>query len=144
MNYDNLTSTIIMADDDDDDYLLTTLAFKKAKLSNPLERVVDGQELINNLNDRLKNQIALPAIILLDLNMPKMDGREALSIIRANDRLKHIPIIILTTSQAQEDILNTYQIGCNSYIRKPVDFTQFVETITAFKSFFIEIVELPK
>ncbi len=143
MNYKNTSSTIIMADDDDDDYLLATIAFKKAKLSNPIVRVADGQELIDNLNKRLETKEPLPSIILLDLNMPRMDGREALSIIRADDQLKHIPIIILTTSKAQEDILNTYRIGCNSYIRKPVDFTKFVETVTAFKNFFIEIVELP-
>ncbi len=138
---------IVIAEDDDDDYLLTSEALVEANVLNPIDRVVNGVELIDYLRREGKHEYLrgkpLPSIILLDLNMPKMDGREALEIIRKEPLFKKIPVIILTTSRAQEDILKSYNAGCNSYIRKPINFEDLIKVMIQFKRFWIEIVEIP-
>ncbi len=139
--------TILMADDDDEDYMLTADALREARLLNTLYRVKDGEELMEYL--LLKGKYAsraeapLPSLILLDLNMPRKDGREALKEIEAHADLRKIPVVVLTTSEAKEDITQCYEIGANSYIKKPVTFDGLVKAIKALGLYWLEIVELP-
>ena len=138
---------IIVADDDADDRLLIADAFEEARLSNPVEFVKDGQELLDFLNregdfaDR-KDQ-PLPGLILLDLNMPRKDGKAALKEIRADDRLRRIPVIILTTSKAEEEIFRSYDLGANSFITKPVTFDRLCEVVNVIGEYWFELVSLP-
>jgi len=146
LNKNNIT--ILMADDDADDRLLTQDAFKENRLGNELRFVEDGEELLDYLYRRGKyvdpESSPRPGIILLDLNMPRLDGREALKEIKADPDLHSIPIIILTTSSAEEDIARTYDLGVNSFITKPVTFEGLVEVIKKTGWYWLEIVELPK
>lgn len=137
---------ILMADDDDDDYLLTKKALKKSKLLNALIRVSDGEELLDYLHARgqYKTTSVRPGIILLDLNMPRMDGREALAEIKSDPNLRDIPIVIFTTSKAEDDIQRAYQLGSNSFITKPVTFDKLITVMKAVGSYWFEIVELPE
>jgi CheY-like chemotaxis protein len=137
--------TIIVADDDADDRLLITDAFKESRLANPLVFVEDGEQLLNfllNASSRVNGK-ALPGLILLDLNMPRMDGRTALSLIKSNPDLRRIPVVVLTTSKAEEDVLRTYDLGVNSFITKPVTFEGLVDVVQSLNHYWIEIVELP-
>lgn len=137
---------ILMADDDDDDYLLTKKALKESKLLNTLIRVGDGEELMDYLKRRgeYKKTAVRPGVILLDLNMPRKDGREALREIKADPELQDIPIVIFTTSKAEEDIYRSYQLGSNSFITKPVTFDNLIKVMKALGTYWFEIVELPK
>jgi CheY-like chemotaxis protein len=139
--------TILMADDDEDDRLLMQEAWEESLLVNPLAFAVDGEDLMNYLQRRGKYAAQagapLPGLILLDLNMPKKDGREALKEIKADPVLRHIPVVILTTSKAEEDIYQTYDLGCSSFITKPVTFEALAEVLRAMKIYWLEIVELP-
>lgn len=139
--------TIVMADDDDDDYLLTKKALKESKLLNKLHRVKDGEELIEYLQHEgeYKNQdyYERPGIILLDLNMPRKDGREALKEIKSDPKLSNIPVVVFTTSKAEEDIYKTYQLGVNSFITKPVTFDNLIKVMQTLGTYWLEIVELP-
>ncbi len=139
--------TIIMADDDPDDRELAREAFAECRLANQLQFVEDGEELIDYLTRQNKYanlpETPLPALILLDLNMPRKDGREALKEIKSLPELRRIPIVVLTTSKAEEDILRTYDLGVNSYITKPVTFESLVETVKVLGKYWFEIVELP-
>jgi len=139
--------TILLADDDLDDRELTKEALAECRLANEIHFVEDGEQLIDYLFRRgayanLTSE-PLPGLILLDLNMPRKDGREALKEIKANPNLRRIPIVVLTTSKAEEDILRTYDLGVNSYITKPVTFGSLVETIKVLGKYWFEIVELP-
>ena len=139
--------TILVADDDPDDRLLIEDAFLESKLGNKLYFVKDGIELLEFL--RHEGEFAnpevspRPGIILLDLNMPRMDGREALVEIKKDPTFKQIPIVVLTTSKAEEDILRTYDTGVNSFITKPVTFEGLVDLVRVLTSYWIQIVELP-
>jgi CheY-like chemotaxis protein len=139
--------TILMADDDEEDRILTREAMLDAHLTNDLRFVVDGQDLLDYL--RLEGAYAngkeapRPGIILLDLNMPRKDGREALAEIKADRDLREIPIVVMTTSKAEIDILRSYNLGANSFITKPVTFTGLVEVMRSFSRYWFEIVELP-
>ena len=139
---------ILMADDDADDRMLAQDAFETNRLGNELRFVEDGEELLDYLYRRGKyvdpESSPRPGIILLDLNMPRLDGREALKEIKADPDLHSIPIIILTTSSAEEDIARTYDLGVNSFITKPVTFEGLVEVIKKTGWYWLEIVELPK
>lgn len=139
--------TILMADDDPDDRFMTKDAFKEARLLNDLRFVENGEELIDYLRRRGKyvevKDSPRPGLILLDLNMPRKDGREALAEIKADTDLRRIPIVILTTSKAEEDVVRTYNLGSNSYITKPVSFEGLVTTIKALTDYWLEIVQLP-
>jgi len=138
---------ILMADDDDDDFMLTKKALKESKLLNELIRVEDGEELIDYLKQRGKYEGAdtkRPGVILLDLNMPRMDGREALREIKSDENLRDIPVVVFTTSKAEEDIFKTYQLGVNSFITKPVTFENLTKVMRALGNYWFEIVELPK
>ncbi len=136
---------ILMADDDDDDYLLTKKALEESKLLNTLIRVSDGEELLDYLNERgdYKGGTVRPGVILLDLNMPRKDGREALKEIKSNPKLQNIPIVIFTTSKAEEDIYRSYQLGSNSFITKPVTFENLIAVMKTLGAYWFEIVELP-
>lgn len=139
--------TILMADDDDDDYLLTKKALKESKLANTLIRVKDGEELLDYLYQRGEFKDApteRPGVILLDLNMPRKDGREALKEIKADEDLKDIPVVIFTTSKAEEDVYRSYQLGSNSFITKPVTFEKLVSVISTLGLYWFKIVKLPQ
>lgn len=139
--------TILMADDDPDDRMLTNDAFNDCRLANDLRFVEDGIELMDYLKRQGKysdpTDSPRPGLILLDLNMPRMDGREALAELKKDPELRKIPIVILTTSKAEEDILRSYDLGVNSFITKPVDFPQLIEIVKILGKYWFEIVELP-
>lgn len=136
---------ILMADDDDDDFVLTQKALKKSKLLNKLVRVRDGEELLDYLNDRgqFAGNTVRPGVVLLDLNMPKKDGREALKEIKSDPRISDIPVVIFTTSKAEEDIYRSYQLGVNSFITKPVTFEELMQVVQTLGKYWFEIVALP-
>ena len=146
-NKEGKVITILLADDDPDDRQLTRDAFAENRLANVLNTVEDGEELLEYLQRRGryadKRDAPLPGLILLDLNMPRKDGREALKEIKADANLRRIPIVVLTTSKAEEDILRTYDLGVNSYITKPVTFKSLVELIKLLGRYWFEVVELP-
>lgn len=139
--------TILMADDDEEDCELTRQALQDGHLTNDMRFVHDGQALIDYLNRARRKEdpasTPWPGIILLDLNMPKKDGREALAEIRADDLLRRIPIVVLTTSSDEEDVLRTYNLGVSSFITKPVTFAGLVEVMSVWKRYWFEIVDLP-
>lgn len=138
---------ILMADDDDDDYLLTKKALTESKLLNTLIRVNDGEALLDYLNrtgDYEGVETVRPGVILLDLNMPKKDGREALKDIKGSEALRDIPVVVFTTSKAEEDIYRSYQLGVNSFITKPVTFENLIAVMKALGKYWFEIVELPQ
>ena len=138
---------ILIADDDAEDRMLILDALKESRLKNNVQCVENGEELMQYLQNKGKfsdkKKYPMPGIILLDLNMPKKDGREALKEIKAEKKFKNIPIIILTTSKAEEDVLKTYNLGANSFITKPVTFTAMVDVMNTLKKYWFEIVELP-
>ena len=138
--------TILIADDDPDDRFITKEAFKEAGLINDLRFVEDGEELIDYLYQRGKYHDAKnaprPGLILLDLNMPKKDGREALREIKADESLRRIPVVVLTTSKEEEDIIRAYDLGSNSYITKPVSFNSLLITLKALANYWLQIVQL--
>jgi len=140
--------TILIADDDEEDRILTQEALAGARLANDLRFVVDGQDLIDYLRREGSyangEQAPAPGIILLDLNMPRLDGREALGVIKADPELRQIPIVVLTTSSAETDVEQAYQLGVNSFITKPVTFAGLVEVMQDFSRYWFEIVELPR
>ncbi|MBC5992292.1 response regulator [Pontibacter cellulosilyticus] len=139
---------ILIADDDAEDRMLVRDALEESRLKNSVHFVENGEELMDYLHHRGKyansDEYPTPGLILLDLNMPKKDGREALKEIKADDRLKLIPVVVLTTSKAEEDILRTYDLGVSSFITKPVTFTSLVDVMKTLSKYWFEIVELPK
>jgi CheY-like chemotaxis protein len=139
--------TILLADDDADDRMMASDALEESRLANDLRCVEDGEELMDYLHRRGKfappNDAPRPGLILLDLNMPRKDGREALKEIKAEPELRSIPVIVLTTSKAEEDIYRTYDLGVNSFITKPVNFESLVAVMKALGKYWFEIVELP-
>jgi len=144
---DSKIINILIADDDEDDRLLMREALEENNLLNNFYFVENGEELMDYLYHRGIYQdsqtFPRPNIILLDLNMPKKDGREALKEIKADPNFRSIPIIVLTTSQAEEDILRSYDLGVNSFITKPVTFDLLVNIMKTFSQYWFEIVELP-
>ena len=140
--------TVLLAEDDADDRLTVREAFVEARLLNDMRYVVDGQDLMDYLLHEGKYTAPAaaprPGIILLDFNMPKKDGREALREIKAHPDLRRIPVVVLTTSKAEEDVFRSYDLGANSFITKPVTFSSMVETIKVLGEYWFEIVELPK
>lgn len=138
---------IVVADDDPEDCMLVQDALEESRLANELHFVGDGEELLDYLHRR--GSYADPAVsprpglILLDLNMPRKDGRETLEEIKNDPHLRQIPIVVLTTSEAEEDIFRSYDLGVNSYITKPVTFESLVQVMKALGKYWFEIVELP-
>jgi len=136
-----------MADDDPDDRQMTKEAFQESLLSNDLRFVEDGEELLDYLNRRGKfvdpESSPRPGLILLDLNMPKKDGREALQEMKADPRFARIRVVIMTTSKAEADIARTYALSASSYITKPVTFDGLLDVVRTLGKYWLEIVELP-
>jgi CheY-like chemotaxis protein len=138
---------ILLTDDDEEDLQMTVEALRESRLGNDVRTTRDGEELMDYLfrrGDYVEPADApAPGLILLDLNMPKKDGREALAEIKADRDLRLIPVIVLTTSKAEEDIFRSYDLGVNSFITKPVTFAGLVEAMKVLSQYWLEIVELP-
>jgi CheY-like chemotaxis protein len=139
--------TILMADDDSDDRRLTQEAFEEARLINDLRFVENGEQLLEYLRKQGKFappvETPRPGLILLDLNMPRKDGRTVLKELKSDPELRQIPVVVLTTSKADEDIYKSYDLGVNSYIVKPVTFEALVDILQTLEKYWFEIVELP-
>ncbi|MBC5994861.1 response regulator [Pontibacter cellulosilyticus] len=138
---------VLLADDDAEDRMLICEAMEEANAASDIKFVENGEELMDYLLNQGrfedKQEFPAPSIILLDLNMPKKDGREALLEIKQHQHLRFIPVIILTTSSAEEDVIRTYQLGVNSYITKPTSFTSLVDLLATITKYWLEIVKLP-
>ena len=135
---------ILLVEDNPGDVRLTQEAFKESKFFHKLYVAKDGEEAIDFLNQKEDFQnVPLPDLILLDLNLPKKSGREVLADIKKDPNLKHIPVVVLTTSEADEDILNSYRLHANCYITKPVEFDKFLDIIKKIEDFWLSIVKLP-
>jgi CheY-like chemotaxis protein len=135
---------ILMVEDNPGDVRLTREALKGGKIWNQLHVVEDGVAALDFLHRNPPHQGApRPDLILLDLNLPKKDGREVLAAIKADPSLKLIPVVILTTSQAEEDVIKAYALNANCYVTKPVDFLQFTRIVQAIESFWLTVVTLP-
>ena len=140
--------TILICDDDEEDRMLTQQALEGAHISNSVRFVADGEQLLDYLYQRGEyagetGMAPRPGLILLDLNMPKMDGREALKVIKEDKTLRDIPVVVLSTSGFDQDIVRSYQLGVNSFITKPVTFAGLVEAMNVLGRYWLEIVELP-
>ncbi|HEY4563830.1 MAG TPA: response regulator [Thermoanaerobaculia bacterium] len=139
--------TILLAEDDADDRLLVKEALAEGRVLNELRSVEDGEELLDYLRRRGRyadpEESPRPGLVLLDLNMPRKDGREALREIKSDADLKRIPVVVMTTSKAEEDIVRSYDLGANSYITKPVTFERLVELMKVLGRYWFELVELP-
>ena len=140
--------TILVCDDDEDDRALTEQALQEARISNAIRFVEDGEQLLDYLYQRgafsgETGEAPRPGLILLDLNMPKLDGRDALKLIKGDPELRDIPIVVLTTSRLDEDIIRSYKLGVNSFMTKPVTFSGLIEAMKVLGRYWLEIVELP-
>jgi CheY-like chemotaxis protein len=135
---------VLLVEDDQGDVLMTREAFAHYKIRNELHVVTDGEQALQFLRrGRGYARAPRPGLILLDLNLPRRDGLEVLAEVKADPGLRVIPVVILTTSQAEEDILRSYDLHANAYITKPVDFERFIEVIRQIDSFFVTVVKLP-
>ena len=135
---------VLLVEDDPGDELMTREAFEDNKIRNVLHVVRDGEEALDFLYRRGAHTSApRPDLILLDLNLPKYDGREVLQVIKSDDELAHIPVVVLTTSSAEEDILRSYRLHANAYVTKPVDLDQFIAAVRQIDEFFVTVVRLP-
>lgn len=146
MNKDIRAIVILMADDDPEDVMLAQDALAESRLANALNVVADGEELLDYLYQRGKyneRNAPRPGLILLDLNMPRLDGREALARIKSDQALRRIPVVVLTTSKAEEDVFRSYDLGANSYITKPVTFDSLVNVVRSLAEYWFGIVQLP-
>ena len=147
MEKERMSLTILMADDDEDDRLMAKEALEEAKLANAIRFVEDGEELMEYLKRQGKysdpESSPRPGLLLLDLNMPKKSGREALEEIKQDPELRSIPIVVMTTSRAEEDVIRSYDLGVNSFVTKPVSFVGLVDVMKTLTKFWFEIVTLP-
>lgn len=136
---------VLLVEDDPGDVLMTQEAFEHHKLRNQLHVVPDGVEALAYLRREGEHADApRPGLVLLDLNLPRKDGREVLEEVKNDASLRSIPIVVLTTSQAEEDILRSYNLHANAYVAKPVDFDRFIEVIRQIDDFFVSVVKLPR
>jgi two-component system, chemotaxis family, response regulator Rcp1 len=135
---------ILLVEDNPGDRALAVEALKESKIANNLHLAEDGEIAMKILKKEGEySKMPTPDIILLDLNLPKKDGREVLAEIKGDEKLKSIPVVVLTTSQAEEDIVKSYNLHANCYISKPLDFNQFVNVVKSIKDFWLAIVKLP-
>ncbi|EDY61052.1 MULTISPECIES: response regulator [Streptomyces] len=136
---------VLLVEDDPGDELMTREAFEDNKIGNTLHVVRDGEEALDFLYRRGDHTDAPePDLILLDLNLPKYDGRQVLEKIKSDPELAHIPVVVLTTSAAEEDILRSYKLHANAYVTKPVDLDQFIAAVRQIDDFFVQVVRLPR
>lgn len=136
---------VLLVEDDPGDVLMTKEAFDDNKVKNNLSVVSDGVDALAFLRKEGKFAGAPnPDLILLDLNLPRMDGREVLAEIKADENLRHIPVVVLTTSGAHEDVVGSYRLHANAYVTKPVDFEQFIRVVRQIDDFFVGVVKLPR
>jgi CheY-like chemotaxis protein len=136
---------ILLVEDDPGDVLMTQEAFEHHKITNPLHVVTDGVAAMEFVRGRGRYADApRPGLILLDLNLPKMDGREVLAEIKSDENLRSIPVVVLTTSSAEEDILRSYNTYANAYVTKPVDLLRFMDVVRQIEDFFITVVQHPR
>jgi CheY-like chemotaxis protein len=136
---------VLLVEDDPGDVLLTREAFEDNKVGNNLNVVSDGEEAMAYLRREGRYADApRPDLILLDLNLPRKDGREVLGEVKADPDLRSIPVVVLTTSEADEDILRSYHLHANAYVTKPVDFERFIEVVRQIDDFFVTVVKLPR
>jgi CheY-like chemotaxis protein len=135
---------VLLVEDDPGDVVLITEAFEHNKVNNRLAVVQDGVEALQYLRcEAPYEDRATPDLILLDLNLPRKDGREVLAEVKNDDRLRRIPVVVLTTSKAEEDVLRSYDLHANAYVTKPVDFDRFIEVVRQIDEFFVSVVKLP-
>jgi CheY-like chemotaxis protein len=135
---------VLLVEDDPGDVLMTREAFEEHKVRNRLTVVSDGVDALAYLRRQEPYLDAVrPDLVLLDLNLPKRDGREVLAEIKNDESLRQIPVVVLTTSQAEEDVLRSYQLHANAYVTKPVDFEQFINVVRRIDDFFVSVVKLP-
>ncbi|MDT7789165.1 MAG: hypothetical protein QOF58_7584 [Pseudonocardiales bacterium] len=136
---------VLLVEDDPGDALMTQEAFEHHKIRNTLHVVKDGVEALEFLRREGQYENApRPGLILLDLNLPRKDGRDVLSEVKTDPELRHIPVVVLTTSEAEEDILRSYSLHANAYVTKPVDFDRFIEVVRQIDDFFVTVVKLPR
>jgi CheY-like chemotaxis protein len=142
------SQTILIVEDSDDDYMATVRAFKKANLMNPVQRCTNGDQAIDYLLQRGEfsgpDKAPRPNIILLDLNLPGTDGKEVLRRIKSDPVLQKIPVVVLTTSNAEKDIEQCYAAGANSYVQKPVDLVGFIQSVARLSDYWFNVSILPK
>ena len=145
-SYDNGSPIeILLVEDNPGDVRLTLEGFREAKVCNRIHTACDGVEAMAFLNhEGAYSSSPSPDLILLDLNLPKKDGREVLAAIKADENIKHIPVVVLTTSRAEKDIVQSYDLQANCYVTKPVDLDQFINTVKSIGDFWLAIVKLPR
>jgi CheY-like chemotaxis protein len=135
---------VLLVEDDPGDVLMTREAFEQHKLRNTLHVVSDGVEALSFLRQEGEYaDVPRPDLVLLDLNLPRKDGREVLAEIKADPQLRRTPVVVLTTSEAEEDVLRSYDLHANAYVAKPVDFDRFIDVVRRIDSFFVTVVKLP-
>jgi len=137
------TKTILLVEDNPDDELLTLRALRANNLGNYVEVARDGAQAVEYLLGEGHASRPLPELVLLDLKLPKMDGLEVLQRVRANGRTRRLPVVVLTSSREEQDIISSYELGANSYVRKPVDFEQFLEAVRQLGLYWLVLSELP-
>lgn len=135
---------VLLVEDDPGDVLMTREAFSENKVANRLAVVADGADAMAFLRKEGEYTDApTPDLVLLDLNLPRMDGREVLAAMKSDDELRRIPVVVLTTSEAEEDVLRSYSLHANAYVTKPVDFERFIDVVRQIDDFFVSVVRLP-
>ena len=138
------TIEVLLVEDDPGDVLMTQEAFAENKVANRLTVVSDGVEALEYLRrEGAHAEAATPDLVLLDLNLPRMDGREVLAAMKQDADLRRIPVVVLTTSEAEEDVLRSYSLHANAYVTKPVDFERFIDVVRQIDDFFVQVVRLP-
>lgn len=135
---------VLLVEDDPGDVLMTREAFEENKVANHLTVVSDGASAMEYLRKEGEHADApTPDLVLLDLNLPRMDGREVLAAMKSDEELRRIPVVVLTTSEAEEDVLRSYSLHANAYVTKPVDFERFIDVVRQIDDFFVSVVRLP-
>ena len=135
---------VLLVEDDPGDVLLIREAFEDNKVANRLHVVADGVQALEFMRQSGEHaQAPRPDLVLLDLNLPRKDGREVLAEVKGDERLQQIPVVVLTTSKAEEDVLRSYKLHANAYVTKPVDFDRFIEVVRQIDEFFVTVVKLP-